>query len=59
MWYYGAVVLNDKRQPIFNGTPEDTKKWVLARQNDEEVQKSVVCDGRTLRMVSFAVYITK
>jgi len=54
--YFDAVV-NENWDPIFNGTPDEVKKWLLDRPDDEEVQKSRVLLGNTLTSTSIENYL--
>jgi hypothetical protein len=54
--YFDAVI-NKDYHPIFNGTPEEVKKWLSERLDDEEVQESQVCLGTTLTFTSIENYL--
>lgn len=54
---YFDAVLNEDYKPIFNGSPNEVKQWLEDNKNDEEVQKSVVCLGRTLTYTSVDNYL--
>lgn len=54
MQYFDAVL--DKRYlPVFNGTPEHTRNWLL--KHTEIRDGYVVCHGYSLKVVSVKVYL--
>lgn len=52
---YFDAVLDDNFQPVFNGTPEETKAWLGARP--EEHSDWQVCPGRSMNPVSVDKYL--
>lgn len=52
---YFDAVLDERMNPIFNGTPEETKKWLSENRNNPDVAQ--VCDGRNMRLVSIDDYL--
>jgi hypothetical protein len=54
--YFDAVLVEGYK-PIFNGTPEETKKWLETHKDDVDVQKAEVCLGRTLTYTSIENYL--
>lgn len=54
MTYFDAV-LNERYIPVFNGTPEHTRNWLLKHVEVHETHD--VCYGKTLRVVSVKTYL--
>lgn len=52
---YFDAVLNTDMLPIYNGTPEQTKKW-LEENPVEDEHAYQVCIGKTLQLVSVWEY---
>lgn len=55
--YFDCVVDKDIR-PIYNGTPEETKKW-LAQYKNEIPQTHQVVIGESLKTVSINEYLAR
>lgn len=51
---YFDAVLDEKQFPVFNGTPEETKQWLL---DNRDAWNLSVCVGKTLQMVSVQEYM--
>lgn len=52
---YFDAVLNSKYIPVFNGTPEHTRNWLLKHTEVHDTHE--VCHGRTLKVVSVKTYL--
>lgn len=50
--YYDAV-LDENMNPLFNGTPEDTKEWLEKNKTDNSVR---VCIGESMVLVTVPEY---
>jgi hypothetical protein len=55
--YFDAVI-TDNYVPVFNGTPEETRQW-LVDNHDPEATHIQVCVGATLKVISIAEYLTQ
>lgn len=51
---YFDAVLNERNFPLFNGTPKETREWLLTNETNSTM---CVCIGRTLQMVSIEDYL--
>lgn len=54
---YFDAVLNTEYDPIFNGTPEETKAFLKEHGETYKQQGARVCHGSTLRIVSIDEYL--
>lgn len=54
---YFDAVLYDGVNPVFNGTPEETKEWLRNNIKDPDANHLSVCIGQTLATVSVADYL--
>jgi hypothetical protein len=54
--YFDAVI-NEKYEPLFNGTPEETKKWLVSDEIPDE-QLNVV-RGYDMRVLTVSEYLEK
>lgn len=56
MTAYFDAVLNGRKIPVFNGTPDETEAWL--RENLWSLAKGfVVCQGKTLEIKTAAEYL--
>ena len=51
---YFDAVLDKNLRPIFNGTPEETKRWLETHPVDKETR---VCYGQTMETVTVKQYL--
>ena len=57
---YFDAVLNRAYEPLFNGTPEETRSYLQRNENDVESQdERLVAIGRTLEVVSVSEYLAR
>ena len=54
---YFDAVLDTDMQVLFNGTPEETKKWLESRSEEMLSHITCVVDGKTLRSMSVLEYL--
>lgn len=55
--YFDAVLTKDC-VPVFNGTPEETREWLIAN-HDPEAKHLDVCVGSTLKYMTISEYLAK
>lgn len=55
---YFDAVLDFNMKPLFNGTPEETTKWLL-KQPDTFLDQVRVCIGYSMEMVSATEYLKR
>lgn len=49
------AVLDDRKKPLYNGTPEEVLMWL---ESQPSIQNEVmVCIGRTMRFVTVEEYL--
>lgn len=53
--YFDAVLDKDTR-PLFNGTPEETQKWLV---DNPSWEKRWVCDGKTMNIITETEYLAR
>lgn len=53
--FFDAVITKDA-QPVFNGTPDQTREWL---QTTPEVDELFVCVGVSLQVVPVSEYLIK
>jgi hypothetical protein len=59
MRIYFDAVLDITLKPVFNGTSEETQKFVEDCKDDLMFEHYMVCIGRTLELVSFTEYLAR
>jgi hypothetical protein len=59
MGTYLDAVLDITYKPVFNDTPEKTKAFVEELQHDPMFSDYVVCDGKTLQVMSLQEYLVR
>lgn len=52
---YFDAVLDNSMQPIFNGTPDETRNWLL--KNPEDHADVVVCEGQGMKIMTVSEYL--
>lgn len=57
MPYFDAVLTKD-RFVMFNGTPEETLRWIKSTDK-EQLMHLEVCEGETLQFISIEDYVKK
>jgi hypothetical protein len=57
--YFDAVIVPDNSfmNPIFNGTTEETVKWLKDNPSFKHREHSLVCVGKTLECMSIYQYL--
>jgi hypothetical protein len=55
--YFDAVLDKKDRRPIFNGTPEEVKAWLLENKNNPLLKSADICRGKTLAFTSIENYL--
>lgn len=55
---YFDAVLDFNLKPLFNGTPEETKKWLL-KQPDVFLDQVRVCVGYSMEMLTVTEYLAR
>lgn len=53
---YFDAVLDKDMAPLFNGTPEETKKWLETNETDNSVR---VCIGTSMALVTVPEYLRR
>lgn len=53
---YFDAVLDENMQPLFNGTPEETKAWLENNETDNSVR---VCIGESMVLVTVPEYMRR
>ena len=53
---YFDAVLDKNTKPVFNGTPEETLKWLVKNPN---WHKRWVCVGETMEIVTETEYLNR
>jgi hypothetical protein len=56
---YFDAVLDDRMKPVFNGTPEETEKWLKENPKKLDLSAHKVCYGYSMGVVSVSEYINK
>lgn len=54
---YFDAVLDDNMAPLFNGTAEATREWLLSNPDTATDRTVAVCIGKTMRTVSVSEYL--
>ena len=52
--YYDAV-LDNNMQPVFNGTPQETREWLLQRPDEHKDWQ--ICPGYRMRLMTVQDYL--
>lgn len=53
---YFDAVLDENMQPLFNGTPEETKEWLEKNETNNSIR---VCIGESLALVTVQEYMRR
>ena len=56
---YFDAVMESERVVLFNGTPEETREWLLNAEFDGQESNITVWDGRTLNRWTVAEYLNR
>ena len=58
---YFDAVLDSKLRPVFNGTPEEVKAWLVEHKDEAPASPDFwsVCYGKTLGLVSVEQYLDR
>lgn len=58
---YFDAVLDVELQPIFNGAPDDTRKWLAEPHNRRRAILKTwrVCVGETMELISSETYLAR
>lgn len=52
---YFDAVLDKNMQPIFNGTPQETREWLQLNISDNRIDS--ICIGKTMQLVTIKEYL--